>query len=311
MSVSVDKPRILVISSAEEPETRQLNDAFFHKLNLRFGRTDAVVWRNYHDIGLELSSHNIRAFLLDTNTELRSFKAIYFKSYFRFEQQACAIAEYLREHAIRFVGSELNEYIATSKLTQLARLARASLPIPKTLYMSTKQYSNQYQRLVTELGDHFIFKAIDGSTGDDNYLVKSEAQLKTIIKNNSTKHFIAQAFIPNDSDMRLLVIAGEIRLVIDRRRNDDTTHLNNTSRGARAELLNPADLSQEVRDITLRAAKVMNREIAGVDVMLEKNSQQHYILEVNASPQIASGAFEAEKLDLYEDYFMKLLEQKV
>ncbi len=310
MPTSVQKHRILVISSAEESETKLINDAFIKSINQRLGRLGSVEWCNYHDIGIELSVGNIRAFLLDSNTDLQSFDAIYFKSYFRFEQQACAIAEYLSEHAIPFVGSELKSYIATSKLTQLARLARAALPIPKTLYMSTAQYPKQYERLTTQLGDRFIFKAIDGSTGDDNHLIKSATQLAKIVQLNPKKHFVAQAFIPNNSDMRVLIVGGDIRLVIDRRRHDDTTHLNNTSQGAQASLLEPNSLSKSVRSLALQSVAVMDREIAGVDIMLEKHNGQPYILEVNASPQIASGAFEAEKLAIYEQYFKQLMGQK-
>jgi glutathione synthase/RimK-type ligase-like ATP-grasp enzyme len=296
-------PRILILSSAEEPSTRALNDNFIKLLNQRLGDKCVIEWRNYHDIGIELAEGQISAFLLADRTPLSDFALVYFKSYFRYQEQAAAIVEYLNEFKVPFIGKELNSYIPATKLTQLARLARVSIAIPKTLFMPTKQYAAQYELLTQELGSPFIFKAIDGATGEDNFLVKDAAQLDKILSTSMKAHFIAQSFIPNDSDLRILVLEGKVRLAIERRRKDESTHLNNTSQGASATLLEKEALEEQVYDLAIKAAAVMGRDIAGVDVMLEKNTKKPYILEVNASPQIASGAFESEKLDVYADYF--------
>jgi len=101
----------------------------------------------------------------------------------------------------------------------------------------------------------------------------------------------------------VLVVGGVIRLVIERRRKDNSTHLNNTSQGAQAKLIALADVSPEIKETALRAANIMNREIAGVDIMEHADTKVPYVLEVNASPQIASGAFMEEKLEVFRDYF--------
>lgn len=299
-------PVILILSSAEEAETRVINDDFVAALNQQLGGVCHIIWRNYHEVGLEFATDSIRAFLLEDGTDLNQFAHVYIKSYFRFQEQASAIMEYLSQHDVPATGKELKSYIPATKLTQLARLSRAGLPIPKTLYMSTGKFPEQYETLVRELGVKFIFKAIDGSTGEDNYLIKSKQELDAVVAENSKMHFIAQAFVPNDSDMRVLIVGGKIRLVIDRRRADDTTHLNNTSQGASATMISLDTLSSELQALSLKAAEVMGREVAGVDLMLEKGNGQPFILEVNASPQIASGAFMDEKLAIYKDYFTEI-----
>lgn len=303
-------PRILILSSAEEPSTRLLNDNFVKKLNLELAQQCRIEWRNYHEIGLELQTNNVHAFLLSDRTPLKDFTAVYFKSYFRFQEQAAAILEYLLENNIKFVGEELKSYIPATKLTQLARLARANLPIPKTIYMSTEKYGPNFEILERELGLPFIFKAIDGSTGENNYLINSLEQMSKALRETVKTHFIAQAFIPNEGDLRILVVGKVPRLVIDRRRKNENTHLNNTSQGGTANLIDVKRFKPELMSMAVRATNIMDREVAGVDIMLEKGTNDPYILEVNASPQIASGAFQDEKIEIYKNYFRELVGER-
>jgi D-alanine-D-alanine ligase-like ATP-grasp enzyme len=81
--------------------------------------------------------------------------------------------------------------------------------------------------------------------------------------------------------------------------------LNNTSKGATARLLTPDMLTEQHQTIVLAAANVMKRDVAGVDLMLDSETGEPYVLEVNASPQIGSGAYEEEKLAVYTSYFME------
>ena len=300
-------PHILLLSSAEIDENIALNDDVVTKLNARLGEACTVEWQNYHNIGLELSRNQLRAFIVSDGRDLSEFATVYFKSIFRYHEQATAIAETLDFMHVPFVGKELRHYIPAYKLSQMARLAKGNVTIPHTLYLPLEHYVPNYDMVVKKLGVPFIFKAINGSTGDDNYLVKDKAQLETIAAKTTGMHFIAQKFVPNESDLRVLIVGGRIGMVIERKRADDSTHLNNTSKGATAHLLPLETLDPALQELGLRAAEIMERDVAGVDVMLEKGSGVPYVLEVNASPQITSGSFEAEKLDLYTEYFKGLV----
>lgn len=302
-------PKILIISSAELEENIAANDAFVERLNARLSSHCELEWQNYRNIGLEISDGVLRAFIASDGRDIHdNFKAVYFKSYFRYHEQATSIAEAMQEHHTPFVGNELKHYIPAYKLSQMSRLARGGIRIPHTLYLPLEHYESNFENIVAKLGTPFIFKAIDGSTGDHNYLVKSKQQLVKIINENTNINYMAQAFISNESDLRVLIVGGKIRLVIERRRMDDSTHLNNTSQGAEAHLLDINDLNESLQNLSLHAAEIMERDIAGVDVMLEKDTGVPYILEVNASPQIATGAFDAEKTALYAQFFKELAE---
>ena len=53
----------------------------------------------------------------------------------------------------------------------------------------------------------------------------------------------------------------------------------------------------------------MQREIAGIDVIQDRKTKKWYVLEVNNSPQIRSGAFVDEKLKAVAAYFDHELSQ--
>jgi D-alanine-D-alanine ligase-like ATP-grasp enzyme len=72
-----------------------------------------------------------------------------------------------------------------------------------------------------------------------------------------------------------------------------------------------SDLSEVAIQMSLKAASVLRREIAGVDVMFEDVTNKPYILEVNASPQVGSGAFTEEKLEVYKNFFVQVLKNSI
>jgi glutathione synthase/RimK-type ligase-like ATP-grasp enzyme len=301
-------PRGLILSSAETPYAKGLNFDFVAKLNKRLGKAGRLEWHNYHEVGMTFSDGKIRAFLLPGKLALNTFKFVYFKSYLRYHEQAAAITEYLDAENVRFLSSEARHYMPQTKLTQLARLARAGLSIPRTIYLPPSNLAKSYGYLRETLGTPIVLKAIDGSSGRDNHLVKSARQLRGILREAPDLHFIAQEFIPNTNDLRILVVGKRIELIIRRRRRDDSTHLNNTSQGADVSLVPIGDLAPADQKLALRAAALMRRETAGVDLLFSSATGKPYVLEVNTSPQIASGAYTDEKLEIYSRFFRNMLE---
>ncbi len=299
--------RLLVISSAEDEESTSINNDFIAKLQPRLDEGSKIQWVNYHSFRVEFKTGKLEVFLASENIPLNDFDFVYFKSFFRYSEFAGVIASYLEQESIPFVCSELKNHIPLTKLTQLSRLALNDLPIADTIFMLNQEFKNSFKFIGKKLGVPFIFKSIDGSGGDENFLIEKEDQVIKALNKFPDLKFIAQKFIPNDSDLRALIVDKKIELIIKRQRADASTHLNNTSQGASSQLLPLDDLSVEHQDISLKAAEVMDREIAGVDLMFDKNTHEPYILEVNASPQIGSGAFIDEKLDIYSNYFNNML----
>jgi len=100
------------------------------------------------------------------------------------------------------------------------------------------------------------------------------------------RSFLFQRFIPNDFDFRFLVLGGKVGTISKRTRQNKDDHRNNAYVGATEEEVAPDAVSQAMKDDAIAAAEVFHRQVAGVDIIVDKNTGQHYILEVNASPGI-------------------------
>lgn len=295
---------MLSLTGGQQPAG--LYGTFVAEQNRRLRGVACVELRSYSDICLEFAAGSCKAFVRPTGESLDVFRFVHFRGYFNCHEQAAAIAAFLDHARIPFVCGELRHYMAMTKLTQLARLAPAGLPIPHTLYMDAQHYAGSYGQLSAALGTPFIFKAIGSDCGKNNYLIHSRHDLAAALAPDASLQFIAQTYIANDSDLRVLIVGGRVQLLIRRERTIHP-HLNNTSQGGRATLVPVDELEPEYQRLALRAAALMHREVAGVDLMFESGTGRPYVLEVNASPQIASGAFIGAKADVYSNYFRNMV----
>lgn len=177
----------------------------------------------------------------------------------------------------------------------MAALQRNQIPIPATLFCRNRRRTLRLIKSVYP--DYFQFpliaKATGASRGDANYLVKSLEELEELFKTNK-RHFIIQEFIPNDGDYRFFVAGGVVRGAIHRRA-EGSSHLNNTSQGAKATLVDTKKIDRTLLRQAAEAAYIFRRDCAGVDAILDTRNHQAYFLEVNRAPQIEGSSFEEEK----------------
>jgi glutathione synthase/RimK-type ligase-like ATP-grasp enzyme len=233
--------------------------------------------------------------------DIKEFDLVWFKAWRNKPEMATAAADYLHHHNVKLIGGELAGSLSQSKLTQYVNLALAGLPVPNSWYAKNSVTMLKVLRESKEAGP-FIIKGIRSAMGQHNYLVDSFEELEEIIAANPTKEFIIQEYIPNDFDYRLLVLGGEVKLVIKRTRQNQKSHVNNTSRGGEGELVNVGAFDKKLLVAATAAAKALRREVAGVDIIIDKKTQEYYILEVNKEPQLVGGANVSAKLAVVADY---------
>ncbi len=210
---------------------------------------------------------------------------------------AATIAQYLENRQVDYIDHLVNQSPETAKLYQYITLTDGGIPVPKTLFMLPRRMVDSYERLVAELGLPFILKDVQGSKGRNNYLIKSKAEFDRALRQADDLGVwtLAQQFVANDHDYRLLVMGGQVALVIKRVRGSDETHINNLSAGGKAVLSELSDIPPKLVNAAAAAVKLLKLQIAGVDLIQDKDTKLWYCLEVNKSPQIYSGAFVEEK----------------
>lgn len=210
------------------------------------------------------------------------------------------INEFAKEHNIPMIN-EYNDVKDSSKLLQAVQFHKLAIPVARTLYVNPGVLSTT---ATLEWEFPCVMKAVHGSHGNYNYVVHSFDEVREHLDENPDNRFVLQRFIPNDGDYRVLIIGDEV-LIIGRSAVGDS-HLNNTSQGGEAILIPVDQLPAKVIEDAKKIMKHLGMTIAGVDAIANKETGEYSFLEVNAQPQLQSGAFIPEKEVLMGKLFSRL-----
>jgi RimK family alpha-L-glutamate ligase len=176
-------------------------------------------------------------------------------------------------------------------------LEDAGLPTPRTIV--AEQFSDAVDAF-RELGGDVVVKPIFGSEGrgmarlsdpDTAYRVFRALELGRYV-------YYLQEFIPHhQEDIRVFVIGGEAVAAMVRRGSTWKTNVAQGAKGARLIL------SDELSDLSIRAADALGADYAGVDI-LPRQDGGHTVIEINGIPgwqglEQATGINVAERLVEY------------
>jgi ribosomal protein S6--L-glutamate ligase len=130
----------------------------------------------------------------------------------------------------------------------------------------------------SKLSFPLIVKGTQGSRGRSVFKVETLEEFQVLYTKIGPKVLI-QPYLPIKFDYRVFCV-GEKVIGVIKRYNSEESFLTNVSAGGRAEA---SDLPDEVKELCLRAKKVSQTEISGVDIIEYQN--KYFVLEVNTSPQ--------------------------
>ena len=257
-----------------------------------------VRYTTYEDISYLIQGSDVRVYDERNQIDLKDINILHFKNWASDSVHAAAIANYLKHHGVCFFNEEVNTGLAAGKLAQMCSLALHDLPVPDTYFLKKTRLKELLSNKQLPSGFEFplIMKADEAAKGEDNYLVKNFEEAVLILSAADTeKEFVIQSFLPNDGDYRVLFIGTGERPLVFHRQGVAGNHLNNTSQGGQGTFVDPAALPKQYIKIAREAAQIMKREICGVDLLVNKHSNEVYILEVNSTPALATGFGVAEK----------------
>lgn len=196
---------------------------------------------------------------------------------------ALSLALYLESKKIEFWNSEMLEQRSTTKLSCMVKLALSGICVPETQFCLTPL------KLIESWPEvPCVIKAISGSRGRENYLVKNKEELLRYAKAESA--YMIQPYLANSHDLRVICFAGSPELILRRSRSSMDTHLNNTSQGGEASWIDSDSVPTMLLTESEKICIIMNRQLAGIDFIPDSSSPYGYsCLEVNAIPQLTSG----------------------
>ena len=189
--------------------------------------------------------------------------------------------------------------VAESKLSDFSLFSIHNISIPKTFFCSNKNFSEKCLYIGENLNYPVVIKDVKGSLGAKIFLAKNMEDFVSIVCTLDLKDkFICQEFIPNDFDFRIIVGHDKV-LSGEKRIRQEELFRNNVFLGAKEEFLDITDIPEDVKELSLAAAKLLKLEWAGVDVVKSKETGKSYILEINRRPQLTAGTSEITAAEMF------------
>ena len=181
------------------------------------------------------------------------------------------------------------------KLRSLQLLSKIGVGIPKTVFAKFPK-DKEVDMLISEVGGTpVVIKLLEGTQGlgvvlaDTSQAAKSTIEAFSGLKANILiQEFIAEA---GGADIRALVVDGKV-VGSMKRQGKEGEFRSNLHRGGQSNII---ELSKIERQTAVKAAKVMDLSVAGVDILL--SARGPLVLEVNSSPGL-QGIETATKVDI-------------
>lgn len=194
------------------------------------------------------------------------------------------------------------------KLRSMQLLARKDIDFPKTVFAHSSKRTEDVGKLIDIVGGApLIIKLARGSLGVGVVLAETRSAAKAIIQAfySQEVNILLQEFIEEASgtDVRVFIVGGKIVGAM-KRIAPEGEFRSNIHLGATSESIK---LTRAERNIALAAAKAMNLQIAGVDIL--QSNRGPLVMEVNAFPGL-QGIETTTGLDISGEIF-KYIEDNI
>ena len=200
-----------------------------------------------------------------------------------------ALLKFLEDSGSFLMNSLDSLIITRNKFLTLSKLHLLNIPVPKTLLSESLFY---LYKNIRNLKNGIVIKPITGSRGFGSTMTNDPDIAFQVIKTllpRGLPPLIQRFILKPKRDIRAFVIGNEVVACMYRLSEKWKT---NISQGAIGVNLKP---SEEIIELSLKAAKAIGLEYAGVDIAEE--NEQHFVLEVNGSPDFR-GLMKASKVNI-------------
>ncbi len=224
------------------------------------------------------------------SVDLREFSNVWLSSTWGNRDLAYAVKLYLDHHRVAHTYVEKT----TSKITDQMLFALNNIAIPNTFFVDNTDIQEYVEIIERICGYPLIIKDTEGARGKNSSLILNRKKLiSESRKLSKSKKFFFQSYIPNDYDWGILVANGKV-VSAEKSYPKAGEFRNNVGQGG-TEVFSPLDsVPSEIKEIAVRAAKALKLNWSRADILVDKNTQKAYLMEVNRFPCLTSGTSEIE-----------------
>lgn len=233
---------------------------------------------------MEFSITDNVVLFLHNECDIKEFDFVWLSSYWGSRDLAFAVERYLTHHNIDHTYVEMS----TSKVTDQVQFALNGLRAPNTYFVDRKDISEYVERIEEICSYPLVMKDIKGSRGIYCKLVNSrEELLDEYSKLPKYKKYVFQTYVPNDYDWGVMVVNGKV-VSAEKSYSSEDVFLNNACNGAKEVFIPLKDVPQDICDIAINASNVLGLSWSRSDIIVDKETDIPYLLEVNRCPGITS-----------------------
>lgn len=193
-----------------------------------------------------------------------------------------SIIRHFEKMGIPVINSSNSIDIVRDKFYTLLMLSDSNLPIPKTFLL---KHPVNVELISKKIKTPIILKTLSGMQGKGVFLANDKREFKNYIdilsETAPSANLIIQEFIETSygTDLRVFVIGGDVVACMKRSGSDGNFKANISGGGTGESYI----LDDEAKMIALEATRITGLDIAGVDLLFDKDG--HYkICEINSSP---------------------------
>lgn len=192
----------------------------------------------------------------------------------------CAVVRQFENTGTYCLNDSLAITRSRDKLRSLQMLAQRGIPLPTTGFASSPEDT---QDLVKMLGGApLVIKLLEGTQGSGVVLAETNKAAESVINAFKTlkADILVQEFVKEAQgrDIRCFVIDGKVVGAMERKAAEGDFRAN-LHLGGTANIIK---LTSDEKRLALRAAKILNLKVAGVDLI--RSAHGPLVLEVNSSP---------------------------
>ncbi len=184
-----------------------------------------------------------------------------------------------------------SQELSRDKLRCLQYLMRKNVPFPTTGFAYAKE---DFKKIINTVGGApLVIKLNEGTEGIGVFLAEDEKAAKNFLSTfqQFDARIMAQEFIAESAgtDVRVTIVGGKI-MGAYKRESQDNDFRANLALGAHSSV---EHLSEEDKDISIRAAAAIGLNIAGVDLI--RSNSGPLIIEINSAPDF-TGKYNVEQM---------------
>lgn len=226
--------------------------------------------------------------LLQGGVDLKSFEYAWISSFWATRDLAYAVGLYLDYYHIAHTFIEQS----SSKITDQVIFALNNLNVPNSFYIERIDIEKYITNIENTCGYPVIIKDVKGARGKNSALCNNRKELISklaLLPKHNRYQF--QSYIANDYDWGVLIGNGKV-LSAEKSYHCTDEFRNHHCNGAEEIFVPISEVPDNVKELALSGAKELNLTWARADILIAKDTNKAYLLEVNRMPGITLGSTE-------------------